>query len=328
MTEQLKTYTLQELYEQPPEHIQYLIGGLLAPGLYILGGAPKVGKSWLALQLCLAVCEGKTFLGHATKQAEVLYLALEDGPQRLHARAMQLTDTAPQGLYLCDMASQVGCGLERQIQVFLKEHPAVKLVVIDTLQKVRCVPHSGMSYGNDYQDVAALKALADQNGVCLLVIHHLRKMPDDDPMNRLSGTNGLNGAADGTLILDRPDRQNKNAVLTATGRDIEDLEEELLFEDCRWQLVTAADKLRQDNTLRPLQSYLLANKAFDGTATELAGALENYGCAMDAPQLSKYIQAHDAELAKAGIQVKAKRDRSQRTLHLELCEEEAQKYGA
>ena len=85
-TKELKTYTMQALYEHPLEPMACLVDGLLTPGLYILGGSPKVGKSWMALQLCLAVC--------ATRKSEVLYLALEDGPQRLHSRALRLADTA------------------------------------------------------------------------------------------------------------------------------------------------------------------------------------------------------------------------------------------
>lgn len=75
-TKELKTYTMQELYEHPLEPMACLVDGLLAPGLYILGGSPKVGKSWMALQLCLAVCGGGAFLGCATRKREVLYLAL------------------------------------------------------------------------------------------------------------------------------------------------------------------------------------------------------------------------------------------------------------
>ena len=86
---------LKSVYKQPLEPIDFLVDGLFAQGLYILGGSPKVGKSWLALQLCLAVCTGTPFLGRKTQQGEVLYLALEDGPQRLHSRALRLTQTAP-----------------------------------------------------------------------------------------------------------------------------------------------------------------------------------------------------------------------------------------
>ena len=94
-TKELKTYTMQELYEHPLEPMACLVDGLLAPGLYILGGSPKVGKSWMALQLCLAVCGGGAFLGCATRKSEVLYLALEDGPQRLPSGALGRADTAP-----------------------------------------------------------------------------------------------------------------------------------------------------------------------------------------------------------------------------------------
>lgn len=80
MTQDLNLYTMQTLFEQPLEPIDFLVDGLFAQGLYILGGSPKVGKSWLALQLCLAVCTGTPFLGRPTRQGEVLYLALEDGP--------------------------------------------------------------------------------------------------------------------------------------------------------------------------------------------------------------------------------------------------------
>ncbi|MFR1358681.1 MAG: AAA family ATPase, partial [Ruthenibacterium lactatiformans] len=104
MTQDLNLYTMQTLFEQPLEPIDFLVDGLFAQGLYILGGSPKVGKSWLALQLCLAVCTGTPFLGRKTQQGEVLYLALEDGPQRLHSRALRLTQTAPAGLYLCGQA--------------------------------------------------------------------------------------------------------------------------------------------------------------------------------------------------------------------------------
>lgn len=240
----------------------------------------------------------------------------KDSPQRLHRRALRLTDTAPQGVYLAGAVSPVGQGLEQQMEATLEDHPKIKLVIIDTLQKVRCAQGSGMAYSTDYQDAAALKVLADRNGVCILVIHHLRKMGDEDPMNRLSGTNGLSGAADGTLILVRENRQEGAAKLYATGRDMEDVEEELDFEDCRWSRVTAMDKLRLDFLLNPLQRLLYEKGEFTGTASELADLLEGRGVIYTPSQLSKYIQAHDDLLAKAGIVLKTKRTSSQRTLHL------------
>ena len=314
-TNELKTYTMQELYKQPIEPVEYLVDGLLAPGLYILGGSPKVGKSWMALQLCLAVCGGKAFLGRKTTRAEVLYLALEDGPQRLHSRALRLTDTAPDGLHLCHRAVTIGQGLEQQIEAQLAEHPHIRLVVLDTLQKVRYVSGSGVSYSSDYEDAGALKAMADRNGICLLVIHHLRKMADDDPFNRLSGTNGLAGAADGTLILMRNKRQDGTATLYATGRDIEDVEEELEFSDCRWSRAIPPEQLRLTLVVNALKELLAAGE-FRGTATELAAQLESQGSYWSPAILSKYLQCHDEALAKCGILLETKRTNSKRLLCL------------
>lgn len=316
MTETLNLYTMEQLYRQPLLPIDFIVQDLLAPGLYILGGSPKVGKSWWALQLCLAVCRAQPFLGRKTRQAEVLYLALEDGPQRLHARALRMTEQAATGLYLCGQASVIGNGLEQQIQTALMLHPGIKLVIIDTLQKVRGMTKAGMTYGGDYQDAAALKALADSNGICLLVIHHLRKMGDEDPMNRLSGTNGLSGAADGILILAREKRQEKLTTITATGRDIDNIEEELDFCDFRWHKVTPMDKLQFDMMLGPLQTLLQKEGTFEGTATALAAKLSAAGALLDPAQLSKYIQSHEELLVRAGIQVESRRTSSQRTLRL------------
>ena len=314
-TKELNTYTMQKLFKQPLEPVEYLVDGLLAPGLYILGDSPKVGKSWMALQLCLAVCGGGAFLGRATRKSEVLYLALEDGPQRLHSRALRLADTAPEGLHLCHRAAPIGQGLEQQIEAQLAEYPHIRLVVLDTLQKVRFVGGSGLTYGSDYEDAGILKALADRNGICLLVIHHLRKMADDDPFNRLSGTNGLTGAADGTLILMRNKRQDGTATLYATGRDIEDVEEELEFADCRWSRAVPQEQLRLTLVVNALKKLLTAGE-FQGTATELASRLETQGSYWSPAILSKYLQSRDEALAKCGILLETKRTNSKRLLCL------------
>ena len=238
-----------------------------------------------------------------------------DGPQRLHSRALRLVDTAPEGLHLCHRAAPIGQGLERQIEAQLAEHPHIRLVVLDTLQKVRHVNGSGMSYISDYEDAGELKTLADHNGICLLVIHHLRKMADDDPFNRLSGTNGLAGAADGTLILMRNKRQDGTATLYATGRDIEDVEEELEFADCRWSRAVPQEKLRLTLMVNALKK-LLAEGEFRGTVTELAAQLEKQGNYWSPAIHSKYLQSRDDVLAKCGILLETKRTNSKRLLCL------------
>ena len=317
MTQDLNLYTMQTFFEQPLEPIDFLVDGLFAQGLYILGGSPKVGKSWLALQLCMAVCTGTPFLGRPTQQGEVLYLALEDGPQRLHSRALRLAQTAPAGLYLCGQALPIGQGLEQQLERALEEHPGIRLVILDTLQKVRIESGNGMSYAADYRDASALKSVADRYHICLLAIHHLRKLPDEDPFNRLSGTNGLSGAADGSLVLLRTKRQENTAVLSATGRDIEDQEETLEFDDCRWNRTTDPEQL-QFGLLVMLLQKLLRHDVFQGTATELADWLGKEGLLFGPAQLSRYLQSRGRQLAEAGIGLEVSRTNSKRTLRIWL----------
>lgn len=315
MLDKLNTYTLQELYKQPIEPIPWVVEDLLAPGLYFLGGSPKVRKSWLALQLCLAVCRGEPFLGFKTKRNEVLYISLEDGPRRLHIRALRLTEEAPAGLHLCSHAHLIGHGLEQQLDQMLAEHPAIKLVIIDTLQKIREATGASPSYSIDYRDASALKAVADRNDICMVVVHHLRKQEDKDPFKQLSGTNGLNGAADGSIVLDRQKRQEGTATMSATGRDIEDMELTLDFSDCRWSRGCSPEQLQMLQLLPALQR-LLADKPFSGTATELTARLGDEGNLWGPAQLSRYLQSHEEELARYGILVSTRRTSKQRLLQL------------
>ena len=199
----------------------------------------------------------------------------------------------------------------------LEEHPGIRLVILDTLQKVRIESGNGMSYAADYRDASALKSVADRYHICLLAIHHLRKLPDEDPFNRLSGTNGLSGAADGSLVLLRTKRQENTAVLSATGRDIEDQEETLEFDDCRWNRTTNPEQL-QFGLLVMLLQKLLRQDMFQGTATELADWLGKEGLLFGPAQLSRYLQSRGRQLAEAGIGLEVSRTNSKRTLRLWL----------
>lgn len=319
MLNELNTYTLQELYKQPIEPIPWVVEDLLAPGLYFLGGSPKVGKSWLALQLCLAVCRREPFLGFKARRTEVLYISLEDGSRRLHIRALRMTEKAPAGLHLCSHAHLIGHGLEQQLNQMLAEHPGVKLVIIDTLQKIREATGASPSYSIDYRDASALKAVADRNDICLLVVHHLRKQEDKDPFKQLSGTNGLNGAADGTIVLDRQKRQEGTATLSATGRDIEDVELTLEFSDCHWSRSCSPDEL-QLMYLLPSIRQLLAAGGFLGSATELVEKLGQQSALWGPAQLSRYLQSHKDALAAQGILLDTKRSNHKRFLSLCLAE--------
>ena len=235
----LETINAEDLQNRTYEPTHFLVDELIPEGLHILAGAPKIGKSWLALWLCLCVAQGQPLWYFATTQGEVLYLSLEDSFQRIQTRLFDLTEDAPPTLHFAIMADTLKRGLEQQIEQFLTEHPDTKLVVIDTLQRVRGTGSDSNLYANDYQDIGILKQLADKRHIAILLIHHLRKLHDDDPMNMISGSTGLSGAADSTFVLQKNSRLANIASLHCTGRDIPDRTLKLEFgeEDHVWKLL-------------------------------------------------------------------------------------------
>ncbi|MFR6375682.1 MAG: AAA family ATPase [Oscillospiraceae bacterium] len=235
----LETINAEDLQNRTYEPTHFLVDELIPEGLHILAGAPKIGKSWLALWLCLCVAQGQPLWNFTTVQGEVLYLSLEDSFQRIQTRLFDLTEDALPTLHFAIMADTLKHGLEQQIEQFLTEHPTTKLVVIDTLQRVRAAGGDGNLYANDYQDIGLLKQLADKWHIAILLIHHLRKLHDDDPMNMISGSTGLSGAADSAFVLQKHSRLANVASLHCTGRDIPDRTLKLEFgeEDHIWKLL-------------------------------------------------------------------------------------------
>ena len=227
----LDTIDADTLLGIPYEPLSFVVEELLPQGLHLLAGAPKIGKSWLALWLCLRVAQGEPLWNFATKPCEVLYLCLEDSFQRIQNRLLDLTEDAPSTLHFAVMSQQLHDGLVEQMEQFLREHPATGLVVIDTLQRIRAAGNEPNPYASDYRDIGVLKALADQHRIAVLLIHHLRKMNDDDPMNMISGTTGLSGATDSNFVLRRSKRRENTATLYCTGRDISYRELSLEFDN-------------------------------------------------------------------------------------------------
>lgn len=135
----LQTIDADTLQSTAYEPVSFVIDDLLPQGLHLLAGAPKIGKSWLALWLCLCATQGKPLWTFATRPCEVLYLCLEDSFQRIQSRLFDLTEDAPPTLHFAVMSQQLHNGLVEQIEQFLKEHPQTRLIVIDTLQRIRTV---------------------------------------------------------------------------------------------------------------------------------------------------------------------------------------------
>lgn len=269
----------------PP--IRWIVENLIPAGLNILASPPKYGKSWAVLDLGLAVTAGGRFLGYQTNPCEVLYLALEDSERRLKSRMMKLLagKNAPAGFHFATAAHDIDNGLLDELEGFLKAHPKTGLIIIDTLQRVRGAVHGKEgAYAADYREVGGLKAFADRHGIAILPVHHLRKMTDDsDPFNRISGTNGLMGAADTALVLTKEKRGDENATLSVVGRDVESSDKVLRFnkDTCRWENLGDADwfaeqqarvEYQESGLVRTIKKLLEQGGEWTGTAQQLLDA--------------------------------------------------------
>lgn len=266
----LSVISAVELQQKEIPPARFVVVDFLPQGLSLLASPPKYGKSWFVLDLCLSVAAGTPFLGRDTVKSGCLYLALEDSQRRLQDRMNKVLDgkTAPQGFYFATSALDIGEGLLEQLESHMTVHPDTGLIVIDTLQKVRGAANSKENaYSADYREVGALKAFADKHGVCLLLVHHLRKMADDsDPFNRISGTNGIMGAADSVFVLSRKKRSDTQTTLSITGRDIESLEIVLEFDkgNYHWQVLGSVEQMEEQQARTEYESSYIP-----GTIREL-----------------------------------------------------------
>lgn len=323
----LDTIDAEELMATPYAPKNFIVAEMLPEGLTLLCGPSKIGKSWLVLQLCICVSLGVRFMGFNTQQCDVLYLALEDTFARVKDRVARMTDDSPSRLRFAVQAGTLGGALEEQLTLHKTQYPETKLVVIDTLQKVRSAPDpkaNSSVYGKDYQDIGALKKLADDLSIAIVLVHHLRKTKDkDDPFNEISGSTGLMGAADTALLLKKFDRASNHAELLWTGRDVQDGGVCLSFEDCIWETIDG--NVNRDSScyrrLTPIVyktcEYIKEHKHFRGTASELLALLGEDNVKPNVLTRSLSTEAYDY-LQQVGITYDSGRTGSGRWLELML----------
>lgn len=238
-----------ELQGENIEPPTWVVRDVLPTGLAILCAPSKIGKSWMMMQLGIAVAEGKEFLDFKTNPSGVLYYALEDSKARLKDRLNKMLKgkTAPSNLRFVTQADTVDGGLLEKIEEELRTFPGIKLIIIDTLQKVRgkAIRNESM-YSGDYREMAKLKDYADKHKVCMLFVHHLRKMLDEtDVFNMISGSTALMGAADTIFIISKKKRKEENAELSMTGRDIAQSDLVIAFSkvDYKWIVEGTAEEV-------------------------------------------------------------------------------------
>ena len=320
----LQTIDADTLQSTAYEPVSFVVDDLLPQGLHLLAGAPKIGKSWLALWLAVMVAKGDPIWGMGVKQGTTLYLCLEDSTLRIQNRLFEITEDAPASVHFTTNSDTLGKGLEEQLCSFLSEHPDTVLVIIDTLQMIRGTGYDN-TYANDYRDLSALKRIADAHGIAILLIHHLRKELADDVFSRISGTTAISGAVDSSFTLVEDKRGSGKATLSCIGRDIE--YRELTLErnaENVWELVS--DSRTQPELLGGqiviLLSELMSDRTeFIGTPTELSAQIDPAGSEGITPKkVSRLILQSVAALSKIGISAVVRRSNGKRLIELRRAE--------
>ena len=307
----------------------WIVQDMLPTGLSMLCAPSKLGKSWMVLQLCIAVAEGQCFLGSKTEKQECLYYALEDGKARLKDRILKVRNgkPMPRGVHVVLKADTLETGLLERIEQELQMFPKVKLVVIDTLQKVRGkMQKTDTLYGNEYREMGAVKDFADKNKICILFVHHLRKMSDDsDVFNMISGSTALMGASDTIFIIAKKKRGDDSAVISMTGRDIEQSELVISFNKntYSWDVEGTADEImaRRDREdyetnvyVRTIKDLVLRNPmtgwsgcasdllraVFDVTGKEVADSSQGVGKTISKYEYKLYCDGIDHKMSRSG----------------------------
>ena len=312
---ELKIYSSEYIMNTLMKPIEYCVDGLISQGLFILAGAPKVGKSWLALDMCLSIAKGEKVLGKETLCGHAVYLSLEDSLIRLQNRLYELTDEPSDNLNFAIMAESISNGLPEQIEYCRKRFDDLKIVVIDTLQKVR--NESESSYSSDYKELSVLKSLADKLGIAIVLVHHTRKCSDGDPFNMISGSTGLSGCVDGSMVLIESKRGSRKAKLYCVGRDIENQEINVVFESSRWKVSDEIKNIEPDYFPFAVHDFMVTQKKFKGSATELA---EKLSALLDKEMFSNRVKKdliqHAYELLDYGVTFESKRSNGQRIIIL------------
>jgi hypothetical protein len=257
------TFTAAELMAFEFPEARWAVPGIIPEGVTLLAGKPKQGKSWASLGISIAVATGGEALGKVrVERGEALYLALEDNPRRLQRRLQKLLgEPAPAGLHMATAWPRAGEGGVEALQSWLEAHPSARLVIIDTLARFKPLASGRRTgYDEDRESVDPLIPVAAEYGVAIVLVHHLREMASDDPLDMIHGSAGLTGGVDGALVLKRQ-RGEADAVLHVDGRDIEqpaELAMKFDMEAATWEIVGDAEEYRMSEGRRAI-SRLLEN---------------------------------------------------------------------
>ncbi len=278
----LEVYRASELYGQRIEKPPTIVQGMIPAGLTILAGAPKRGKSWLALLLGICVASGQPFLGMQTSAGYVLYLDLESRRYRVQERLDKLmAGPAPEKLEICHVADRLDGDLVEQLRMWCADRENPALIIIDTLGRVKPGSKRGENaYEGDTRILGGLQGFALEKKIAIVVVHHLRKSAGEtDDFEKVSGSMGITGAADSVMLI-KGKRGDKESTLSVVSRDFEPIDLVIALNGGRWSLLSSDSENYKENVAYDespvVRSIIkLANRAhsWDGSPSDLLDAL-------------------------------------------------------
>lgn len=243
---------LSELQHKVHAPIKWIAEPYIPEGVTLLVGKPKLGKSWLTLNLELAVASGGKFLGTIdVEQGAVLSLDLDGNERRLKRRVDQILqgEEWPKDFFYEHKHKRGQRGIQR-ITNWLERVENPRLIVIDTFVKFRDLSGSRNVniYEKDTGDLHILETLAEDYHVGIIVVHHSRKTQTDDVLDDASGSTGLGGGSNSFIGMRKDGSSRSDATLFITGHDIDEGEGEIALAFDRptglWRLLGDAGDYR------------------------------------------------------------------------------------
>ena len=308
--------------------VTWAVKDLIPDGVSILAAPPKSYKSFFALQLAVSVCNGFDFLGFGTVQGDVIYFDLESNMRRPLNRINDMYSTLDiKGLHLVTADANVRRlydGFEDDLKDLLLIYPNTRLVIIDVFQRILPIQSKDNLYSSDYANINSLNAIASMYSISILIVHHTRKQKDHgDPVNNISGSTGLSGAATSILQIVKKDRASATAHLLATGNDIAPKDIIIKFDESifQWRNEGSAEHIAlrefaESPEAKCLNSFMNNKNEWTGTVSELVSYGKSIGITLDAAAFGKILKFNQALLKRLGYVIEHSRTSSVRTIKI------------
>lgn len=290
---QIHYSSAKELLEADLPPVEYIVDVIISKGLVILSAKSKMGKSWFALDLAIAVSSGADFLGFNTNQGEVLYIDLENTKALTQQRLMKLLNgmDAPDGLTITNDYSTMNDSFLEDITDYLENHKNTSLVIVDVFQKIKkSKSNNKADYDDIYENFTPLKELTEKYNISLILVMHDRKMTDmTDPFANILGSTAIMGASDEVIVIHKKNRNDKDATLSITGRTVRECEYSIKFNKpiCKWEMLGDAAEIqakreKEEFYNNPLVKTIIKlvdtnNGEYTGKVSEIISASTYFG---------------------------------------------------